>query len=117
MSQFLLLLYGDPTRFQRMPADQQQAAFGEYMRWGRDPKTPKQVVGSNKLYDEPGKVLKGAKPVVTDGPYGETKEWLGGYYLIEAENYADALKKVSDHPHLKYDGTMVLRQVEPLPQS
>lgn len=115
MAQFLLLLYGDPTRFRSMPPNEQQAAFGEYMKWGRDPKNPKQVVGSNKLYDEPGKVLRGTNPVVTDGPYAETKEQLGGYYLIEAATYDDALKKVADHPHLKYDGTMVLRQVEPLP--
>ena len=113
MSQFLLLLYGDPTRFTSMPKAQQEAAFGEYMRWGREGKS---VLGSNKLFDEPGKVLRGTKPTVTDGPYGETKEWLGGYYLIEAANYDEALQRVADHPHLKYDGTMVLRQVEPLPK-
>lgn len=115
MAQFLLLLYGDVQRWEEMPKDKQQVAFGEYMAWGRDARNSKQVLGSNKLYDEPGKVLRGAKPVVTDGPYGETKEWLGGYYLFEAADYDEAVKKVSDHPHLKYDGTMVLRQVEPLP--
>ena len=115
MSHFLLLLYGDPTRWAEMPKDQQQKAFGEYMTWGRtDGKS--YVIGSNKLFDEPGKVLQGMKPVISDGPYGETKEWLGGYYLIEAANYDEALKRVADHPHLKYDGTMVLREVEPLPK-
>jgi len=116
MSQFVLLLYGDPSRWEAMPKDRQQAAFGEYMAWGRNGTANKVIVGSNKLYDEPGKVLRGQNPVVTDGPYGETKEWLGGYYIIEAEDYDAAVKKVSDHPHLKYDGTMVLRQVEPLPR-
>jgi hypothetical protein len=116
MAQFLLLLHGDPTRFQSMPQDQQQAAFGEYMGWSRSKDKAAYVLGSNKLFDEPGKVLRGTKPVITDGPYGETKEWLGGYYLIEATNYDEALKRVADHPHLKYDGTLVLRQVEPLPK-
>lgn len=115
MAQFLLLLYGDHTRFQQYSPEKQQTAMGDYMAWGRDARNSKQVLGSNKLYDEPGKILRGTKPVITDGPYGETKEWLGGYYLLEASNYDEALKKVSDHPHLKYDGTMVLRQVEPLP--
>ena len=83
------------------------------MRWGRDKAC---IRGSNKLFDEPGKVLRGPKAVVTDGPYSETKEHLGGYYLIEAANYEEALKQVADHPHLKYDGTLVLRQVEQLPK-
>ena len=115
MAQFLLLLYGDPTRWRAMPRQDQQAAFAKYMDWSRKARQEGFCVGSNKLVDDAGKILRGNKPVATDGPYSETKEMLGGYYLIEAANYDEAVRRSLDHPHLQYDGTIEVRQVEVLP--
>lgn len=115
MPQFLLLLYGDPTRWQAMPPQDRQAAFGKYMDWSRRARENGFSVGSNKLTDDAGKVVRGAKPAATDGPYSETKEVLGGYYLIEAANYDAAVRLSLDHPHLQYGGTIEVRQVEVLP--
>jgi hypothetical protein len=72
-------------------------------------------VGANKLVDDAGKVLRGGKATATDGPYSETKEVLGGYYLIEAASYDEAVRLSLDHPHLQYDGTIEVRRVEVLP--
>ncbi len=49
---------------------------------------------------------------VTDGPYSETKEVLGGYYTIEAASYEQALDRARDCPHLEYGGTIEVRQVD-----
>lgn len=46
-----------------------------------------------------------------DGPYAETKEVLGGYYLIEAPNYEEAVRRSLDHPHLSH-GTIEVREIE-----
>ena len=54
---------------------------------------------------------RNGRPTVTDGPYSETKEVLGGYYLIEAADYDQAVERASDHPHLEYGGTIEVRQV------
>ena len=116
MPQYMLLLYGDPIRFQKMSPQEMQTAFGKYMSWGPKAHQGGFLVGSNKLVDDAGKVMRGAKPVVTDGPYSETKEVLGGYYIIEAANYEEATRRALDHPHLQYDGTIEVRQVEVLPQ-
>ena len=116
MSHFLLLLYGDPTRWQAMPPKEMQAAFGKYMGWGDAARKKGFLVGANKLVDDAGRVIRGRKPVATDGPYSETKEVLGGYYLIEASNYDEAVKLCLDHPHLEFDGTIEVRQVEVLPR-
>ena len=51
------------------------------------------------------------KPVVTDGPFTEAKEVLGGYYTIEASDYDDAVKRTLDHPHLEYGGTIEVRKL------
>jgi len=115
MAQFLGVLYGDPTRFESMPPAALQAAYGKYMGWGQQAEKKKFIVGSNKLVDDKGKVLR-RTPVATDGPYSETKEVLGGYYLIEAPNYDEAVKFFQDHPHLTYDGTIEIRKIEILPR-
>ncbi len=116
MAQFLLLLYSDPSRWQPMPAGQRQIAFAKYMAWGDKARQNGFLVGANKLIDDAGKVLRGNKPVATDGPYSETKEVLGGYYLIEASSYEDAVQRSLDHPHLQFGGTIEVRQVEVLPR-
>jgi hypothetical protein len=115
MAQFLAVLYGDPTRWQAISPSEMQAAFGKYMDWGKKARQKGFLVGANKLVDDAGKVLRGSKPVATDGPYSETKEVLGGYYLVEASNYDEAAKLFLDHPHLQFDGTIEIRQVEVLP--
>lgn len=115
MAQFMVLLYGDPTRWQKMKSDQLQAAFGKYMAWGQKGREQGFVSVGNKLVDDPGKVIRGQKPAVTDGPYSETKEWLGGYYVVRADNYEGAVKLCHDHPHLEYGGTIEVRQVEEMP--
>jgi hypothetical protein len=114
MAQFLAVLYGDPTRWQTMSQSELQAAYGKYMGWGEKARQKGFLLGANKLVDDAGKVLR-RKPVATDGPYSETKEVLGGYYLVEAANYDEAVKLFLDHPHLGFEGTIEVRQVEVLP--
>jgi hypothetical protein len=111
MAQFLLLLHADPTDWLKMPADEKQKWFGKYMAWGNHAQQAGVLVGSNKLVDDAGKIIRGQK-AVTDGPYSETKEVLGGYYLIEAANYDEAVRRCKDHPHLEHGGTIEVRQIE-----
>jgi len=47
----------------------------------------------------------------TDGPYSETKEVLGGFYLIEAADYDEAVARTGDHPHLEHGGTIEIRKL------
>lgn len=65
-----------------------------------------------RLGTDLGRVLKAAngKPRAIDGPYSETKEVLGGIYLIEAKDYDEAVARSLDHPHLEH-GTIELRQL------
>ncbi len=95
MAQYLLLLHADPTGWQTMPKAEQQVWFGKYMNWGQKARQEGFLLGSNKLMDESGKIIRGPKAVATDGPYSETKEWLGGYYLVEARRSGAALPRSS----------------------
>ncbi|HSS96653.1 MAG TPA: YciI family protein [Terriglobales bacterium] len=115
MSQYLLLLYNDPQQWAKMSPEEMQKAVQKFVGWRNKLQTSGFYLGSNRLTDEPGKVLRGHKPVrVTDGPYSETKEILGGYFLFEAPNYEEAVRVSQDCPNLEYNGTMELREVFPM---
>jgi hypothetical protein len=113
MAQFLLLLHGDPTRWLAMPQEERQTWFRKYMAWGDQARQAGFLVGSNKLVDDAGKVMR-SQTLVTDGPFSETKEVLGGYYMIEAADYEEAVRRTKDHPHLEH-GAIEVRMVEKLP--
>jgi hypothetical protein len=53
---------------------------------------------------------------VTDGPFSEAKEVLGGYFLITAASYDEAVRRAGDCPHLEYGGTIEVRQVDAMTQ-
>ena len=68
-----------------------------------------QVVDFAKLASQ---VSRDGQVRVTDGPYSETKEVLGGYYIIEAGSYDQAIELSRDCPQLEYGGTIEVRQVD-----
>jgi len=108
MPQFMLALYDDPSGWKQLSPEQMQKAVEKYMAWGKRP----YVVQGKRLGTDLGRVLKGVngKARATDGPYSETKEVLGGIYLIEAKDYDEAVERTLDHPHLEH-GTIELRQL------
>ena len=108
MPQFMLLLYDNPTDWQKVSPEEMQKALEKYYAWTRKPF----VVDSKRLAGDPGKVVRGSggAPRTTDGPYSEAKEVLGGYYTIDAADYNEAVARSHDHPHLEYGGVLVIRQ-------
>jgi len=109
MSQFMLLLYDDPSGWQKLSPEEMQKAIEKYMAWTKKPFTR----DSKRLAEDAGRVIRscGGRPRATDGPYSETKEVLGGFYTIEADSYDEAVKRALDHPHLEYGGTIEVRQL------
>jgi hypothetical protein len=104
----MLLLYDDPSGWQKLSPEEMQKALEKYMAWTKKPF----MVRGVRLAPDAGKVIRArsGQPRITDGPYSETKEVLGGYYLIEAANYDEAVQRSLDHPHLEYGGTIEVRQ-------
>ena len=79
------------------------------MAWSKKPFT----IDSKRLGEDRGRVMRSnnGKPRTTDGPFSETKEVLGGLYLIEAADYDEAVARTSDHPHIEYGGTIEIRKL------
>ncbi|HTR37178.1 MAG TPA: YciI family protein [Bryobacteraceae bacterium] len=109
MPQYMLLLYDNSTNMQRLSPEEMQKATEKYMAWRNLPFAK----DGKRLTPDSGRIIRpqSGKPHVSDGPYGETKELLGGYYTIEAASYDDAVKHSLTHPHLEYDGTIEVRHV------
>jgi hypothetical protein len=114
MAQYLLLLYDNPANWQNLSPEDMQKALEKYIAWGNKVRKLGIHVGSDKLTDGAGRVIRGSgsKARVTDGPFSEGKEVLGGYYAIEAESYDKAVEVCRDHPHLEYGGTIEVREVD-----
>ncbi len=117
MPQYMLLLHDDPSSWKSLSPEDLQKAFQKYFAWREKLRGKNILVGSAKLSDDAGKVMRGkGQARVTDGPYSETKEILGGYFTIEAPNYNAAVEECRDCPHLEYGGTIEVREVEPTPR-
>ena len=109
MPNYFLFLYDNPTNWVKLSPEEMQKALEKYIAWGQKATNGGYLRGTHRLAEDAGKVVRGSK--VTDGPYSETKEILGGYYLIAADNYDHAVQRTLDHPHLEYGGTIEVRRV------
>ena len=100
----------DPT-----PEEMQQV-FGAWMGWMKDMKAKGQYLAGDPLGDD-GKVLRGPRGgKVTDGPYAESKEIVGGYMVIAADNLAHATTIAKDCPGLNRGGIVEVRSIDLLPE-
>ena len=121
--QYLLLIYGDEhaqeEAMAHVPEADQAAemkAWFDYTDWlvekgwmqGGDALQPTATATSVRAPD-------GGDVVVTDGPFAETKEQLGGYYLLDVADLDEAIEAAGRCPGAKY-GTIELRPVMELPE-
>lgn len=115
MSQFTLLLRDSGEMFGKLGPAEIQAVIARYSAWVDGLRKIGKLSASHKLRDLEGKVVRraGSKVMVTDGPFTEGKEVIGGLFVIEAADYAAALKAVDDCPHLDF-GSIEVREVEVL---
>jgi hypothetical protein len=106
---FVLFLYDDSPE---TPPDDMSKVV-EYGDWARTIRMSKRMITGEKLKDG-GRLLRNVRGQLEIRDMRETGEpnVLGGYFLIEAENYDEAIKVAAGCPHLKYGGLIELRQIE-----
>jgi hypothetical protein len=116
MPKYMLLLHDNPAAFANVSPNDMQKIVEKYIAWGRKLREDGVWRASDKLTDEPGRVMRRAdgQVRVTDGPYSESKEILGGYYTVEVADYQAAVDLARDCPQLEYGGTIEIRQIDTL---
>ncbi len=114
MNKYMLLLHDSVNNDIEISAEDIQQIIGEYVGWRNKIESEGRLVGGEKLADEGGKHLKmnGGDIRVTDGPYAEVKEALGGYFAIKASDYDEAVEISKGCPHLLYGGWIELRKID-----
>src|SRR5258707_4065190 len=92
--QYLLLIRQGEAGGAKCPPADQSAMYGEYFKFTQEIRDSGNYLGGNPLKPTNTATtvrVRNAKRVVTDGPFAETKEQLGGYYLIEANDLDQAI--------------------------
>lgn len=114
MPNFMLLLHQSPSRFDNLSPQEMQALLGRYTAWREELVRQNRLRGGDKLTNDGGRRLRiqGNQVSVTDGPYSEATEVLGGYFTIDARDYDDAVAVARTCPHLAGAQWIEIRQVD-----
>ncbi|MBK7351073.1 MAG: transcription initiation protein [Gemmatimonadetes bacterium] len=112
MPSYLLLLHEDPATFAELSPADMQAIVARYADWTRRMAEAGKLTAGVKLRDGVGRrVGRDAAGRVTDGPFTETKDVVGGYFAVVAPDLAGALAIARDCPHVD-NGWVEVREVE-----
>jgi hypothetical protein len=113
--QYLLLIYGNESQFDKMSPAEQKKIDQEYMEFSKSIAGSGHMRGGNEL-DRISKAktvrVRQGKRSVLDGPFAETKEQLGGYYLVEAKDVEEALALAARIPSARW-GSIEIRPIIP----
>jgi len=115
MATYMFLLYNGSNDFDGVSPEDMQGVIERYRAWEDSLEKSGNLIGSEKLVDEEGRVLRSDQGniTITDGPFSETKELIGGYFAIRAENYDEAVELAKGCPHLDF-GTLEIRAIDEL---
>ena len=111
---YALLVYARPGSHEELPDEERERVLGEYMELTRDPRRidsaqlqPVETATSVRVQD--------GKTLTTDGPFADTKEVFGGYYVFDVADLDEALELAAQIPAARLDGVVEVRPVLEVP--
>jgi len=110
MMQYALLIYEAPAAYEPLGDEQRQALTDEYMALRDDPR----MLGGAKLQPVETATtvrLQDGETLVSDGPFADTKEVFGGYFLFEADDVDAAIEIASQIPAARLGGSVEVRPI------
>ena len=110
---YLLLIYENEADFANLSEAEGNKIFQEYMDYTKGIKKNGNYIGGEALQPVATATTvrqRNGKTLTTDGPFAETKEQLGGYYLIEAKDLNDAIQVAAKIPSARY-GSIEVRPI------
>lgn len=114
MENYILLLHDSGIARPQLSPEEIQAIIGKYKAWGQRLREAGRIAGGQKLEDGTGRVMRGtgAGVRISDGPFTETKDVIGGFYILQAASYDEAVELCRDCPHLEYGSGIEIRRVQ-----
>jgi hypothetical protein len=110
---YLCLIYDEEKKLAEMPKEESDAFMGEYFTFTDDIKKSGHYVAGEALHPVETATtvrIRNGRLSTTDGPFAETREQLGGFYLIEAADLNDAIRVASKIPSARI-GSIEVRPV------
>ncbi|MFK7921939.1 MAG: YciI family protein [Bacteroidia bacterium] len=110
MKEFMMLFVGADYQELGLSPEQLQGRMGKWFAWGAKMKEQGVLRGGEALLNQ-GKRVTGPQRVVSDGPFVESKELIGGYYTVAAEKVEDVVKIAEDYPDYDLGGAVEIREI------
>jgi hypothetical protein len=108
MSEYVFLYRGVAS--DRSP-EQMQQSMQKWMAWLKQLGEKGHIKDRGQPLERAGKLVTGKHKTVTDGPFAEAKDVVGGYTLIEASNLEEAVELSKGCPIFEFDGAVEVRPV------
>lgn len=113
MSQFILFIRGGQDLSANLSPEEIQAAIEKFTNWARKLRSEGKLVSAEKLKDNTGMLVSSrGGQIVVDGPFAETKETIGGYFIIEAADMNEAISIAKESPAMDGGNVVEVREVE-----
>jgi hypothetical protein len=114
MKKYMLIAYDNVATYANISPDQMQAIVEQYMAWTADIAKRGHLVMGEKLTDQPGKAItrSNGSLSITEGPYTEANEVVGGFWIIQCETEEEAMTIASSCPHVE-NGVLGLKEIDP----
>jgi len=110
MKDYLFIFRADWAGLPEATLEEQQARTQKWMDWINGIAAENRLADRGNRLSQSGRVM-GVNGTITDGPYAEIKETIGGYSVIKAESYEAATRLASGCPVLKIGGTVEIREI------
>jgi len=113
MSQFILFIRGGSELSVNLSPEQIQESIQRYSAWAQKLRAEGKLVSAEKLKDNTGILINRKNgQVVVDGPFAETKETIGGYFILNAADMGEAIETTKECPAISEGGMLELREIE-----
>jgi hypothetical protein len=110
---YLLLIYASEEGWAAIPHDEQHAIYQEYEKVAREFEERGVMRGGDQLADTPAATtvrIRDGQQLVTDGPFAETKEQLGGYFIVDVDDLDTAIELAAKIPGARH-GSIEVRPI------
>ncbi len=108
MEKYMFIFLGGDTS--KLSPDAQQAHMQKWFAWVEKLTKQNRYIAGEALLPG-GKTISGARKVVTDGPFAESKELVGGFFVVHAKDISEATEMAKECPDYELDGIVEVREV------
>ena len=114
MKEFLLIFRRDIRKEAQPSPEQMQASVKHWQDWIGGIAAQNKLVNRGNRLEASGKVIRNDS-TITNGPYAEIKESIGGYSVIKAESYDAAIELAKSCPIITLGGNVEVREISVMP--